>query len=415
MVGNLTPHLNQRLSPELQRLLRLAGEIALEQGQGLYLVGGAVRDLLLGRANLDLDLVVERDAPRLASLLADRIGGKVTIHHRFGTAKLRHENLIIDLATARAETYSHPGALPTVHPGSIADDLARRDFTINAMAIYLDPDNFGQLVDPFQGEKDLGHKLIRVLHPRSFVDDATRMLRAVRYEQRFDFQLEETTESLLRRDLSMIHTISGDRIRHELELIFKEARPEKPLRRAAELYLLQEIHAALKGNGWIAKAFEQARSTANPPSPGLYLSLAVHHFSQGEGEEFITSLNIPKATARAIRDTLSLRENLASLEAPQLSLSAIHRLLRDYSPTSILAWDIASESPLIQQRLHLYLDRLRYVKSSLNGKDLQDMGLPPGPQIGEILEALHEARLDQRVKTRAEEVDLVRRWLSQEG
>ena len=415
MVGNLTPHLNQRLSPELQRLLRLAGEIALEQGQGLYLVGGAVRDLLLGRANLDLDLVVERDAPRLASLLADRIGGKVTIHHRFGTAKLRHENLIIDLATARAETYSHPGALPTVHPGSIADDLARRDFTINAMAIYLDPDNFGQLVDPFQGEKDLGHKLIRVLHPRSFVDDATRMLRAVRYEQRFDFQLEETTESLLRRDLSMIHTISGDRIRHELELIFKEARPEKPLRRAAALYLLQEIHAALKGNGWIAKAFEQARSTANPPSPGLYLSLAVHHFSQGEGEEFITSLNIPKATARAIRDTLSLRENLASLEAPQLSLSAIHRLLRDYSPTSILAWDIASESPLIQQRLHLYLDRLRYVKSSLNGKDLQDMGLPPGPQIGEILEALHEARLDQRVKTRAEEVDLVRRWLSQEG
>ena len=414
MANNLTSQLNQRLSPELQRLLRIAGEVALEQGQGLYLVGGAVRDLLLGRANLDLDLVVEREAPRLASLLADRIGGKVVIHHRFGTAKLRHQNLTIDLATARAETYSRPGALPTVHTGSIADDLARRDFTINAMAIYLDPDNFGQLVDPFQGEKDLAHKLIRVLHPRSFVDDATRMLRAVRYEQRFDFQLQETTESLLRRDLSMIHTISGDRIRHELELIFKEALPEKPLRRAAELGVLQEIHAALKGNGWITKAFQQARSTANPPSLGLYLSLAVHHFSQDEAEDFIASLNIPKATARVIRDTLSLREKLASLEAPQLSLSTIHRLLQDYSPTSILVWAIASESPLIQQRLHLYLDRLRYVKSSLNGKDLQDMGLPPGPQIGEILKALHEARLDQKVKTRAEEVDLVRRWLSQE-
>jgi tRNA nucleotidyltransferase (CCA-adding enzyme) len=415
MATNLASQLNQRLSPEIRRLLRIAGEIALEGGQGLYLVGGVVRDLLLGQANLDLDLVVERDAPRVASLLADKIGGKVVTHRRFGTAKLRHQNLIIDLATCRAETYSHPGALPTVHPGSIADDLARRDFTINAMAIRLDPDNFGQLVDPFQGEKDLAHKLIRILHPRSFVDDATRMLRAIRYEQRFDFRLEVTTEELLKRDLSTIHTISSDRIRHELELIFKEARPEKPLRRAAELYLLQEIHAALKGNGWIAKTFEQARSTANPPSPGLYLSLAVHHFSQGEGEEFIISLNIPKATARVIRDTLSLRENLASLEAPQLSLSAIHHLLQDYSPTSILVWAIASESPLIQQRLHLYLDRLRYVKSSLNGKDLQDMGLPPGPQIGEILEALHEARLDQRVKTRAEEVDLVRRWLSQEG
>jgi tRNA nucleotidyltransferase (CCA-adding enzyme) len=377
-------------------------------------VGGAVRDLLLGQANLDLDLVVEREAPWLASLLADRIGGKVVTHHRFGTAKLRHQNMTIDLATARAETYSRPGALPTVHPSSIADDLARRDFTINAMAIHLDLNNFGQLVDPFQGEQDLRHKLVRVLHPRSFIDDATRMLRAVRYEQRFDFQLEQTTESLLQRDLSMIHTISGDRIRHELELIFKEACPEKSLRRAAELGVLQEIHPALKGNGWITKAFEQVRSIANPPSLGLYLSLAIHHFSQDEAEDFITNLNIPKATARVIRDTLSLRENLTSLEAPQLSPSTICRLLQDYSPTSILVWAIASESPLIQQRLHLYLDRLRYVKSSLNGKDLQNMGLPPGPRIGEILEALHEARLDQKVKARAEEVDLVRRWLSQE-
>jgi len=383
MASNLASQLNQRLSPEVQRLLRMAGEIALEGGHGLYLVGGAVRDLFLGRAN-------------------------------FGTAKLRHQNLTIDLATCRAETYSHPGALPTVHPGSIADDLSRRDFTINAMAIRLDPDNFGQLVDPFQGERDLAHKLIRVLHPRSFVDDATRMLRAVRYEQRFDFRLEAATEELLKRDLSMIHTISGDRIRHELELIFKEARPEKPLRRAAELCLLQEIHAALKGNGWIAKAFEQARSTANPPSLGLYLSLAVHHFSRDEAEDLITSLNIPKATARVIQDTLSLRENLASLEAPQLSPSAIYRLLQDYSPTSILAWAIASESPLIRQRLHLYLDRLRYVKSSLNGQDLQNMGLPPGPRMGQMLKALHEAKLDQKAKTRAEEVALVRRWLSQE-
>ena len=413
MTKNLASQLEQRLSSEPLDLIRTAGELARELGLGLYLVGGVVRDLLLGRATFDLDLVVEGDAPRLANLLAERRGGQVVIHRRFGTAKLRCQDLSIDLATARAETYAHPGALPTVSPGSINDDLLRRDFTINAMAIHLDPDNFGKLVDPFGGEKDLEHKLIRILHEKSFVDDATRMLRAIRYEQRFDFQLETTAEQLLRRDLSLLHTVSGDRVRHELELILKEEQPEKPLQRAGELGLLQEIHPSLKGDGWLKEKFPQARSVAHPPPLGLYFSLLVYHLSQKEGEDFIARLRIPGATARAIRDSLRLKENLLPLTSPDLSPSATYRLLQDYSPTSILACAIASDSSLLHQRLHLYLNKLRYIKTSLNGKALQQLGIPPGPRLGEILRLLHKAKLDQKVKTREEEMELVRLWLSQ--
>jgi tRNA nucleotidyltransferase (CCA-adding enzyme) len=415
MTRNVASRLEQLLPSQRLDLIQAAGELARELGVGLYLVGGVVRDLLLGRATFDLDLVAEGDAPRLANLLAERRGGQVVIHRRFGTAKLRCQDLSIDLATARAETYAHPGALPTVSPGSINDDLLRRDFTINAMAIHLDPDNFGKLVDPFGGEKDLEHKLIRILHEKSFVDDATRMLRAIRYEQRFDFQLETTAEQLLRRDLSMLHTVSGDRVRHELELILKEEQPEKPLQRAGEVGLLQEIHPSLKGDGWLKKKFPQARSVAHPPPLGLYFSLLVYHLSQKEGEDFIARLRIPGVIARAIRDSLRLKEDLLPLTSADLSPSATYRLLQDYSPTSILACAIASDSSLLHQRLHLYLNKLRYIKTSLNGKALQQLGIPPGPHLGEILRLLHEARLDQKVKTREEEVELVRLWLSQGG
>jgi tRNA nucleotidyltransferase (CCA-adding enzyme) len=413
MTKNLAARLEQRLSSELLTLIRVAGEIAVERGQGIYLVGGAVRDLLLGRINFDLDLVVEGDAPKLASLLTERVGGEVLVHRRFGTAKFRCEDLSIDFATARAETYAHPGALPSVQPGSIGDDLRRRDFTINAMAVPLNEADFGNLLDPYDGEKDIGNKLIRILHEKSFIDDATRILRVIRYEKRFDFQLERTTESLLRRDLAMLNTLSGDRIRHELELILKEEHPERMLWRAGELGVLKEIHPSLEGNGWLEEKFQQARSSARPPSAALYFSLLLYHFSQDEGEQFIVRMKIPGAAARVIRDTLRLKENLQALAVAGLTSGAIYRLLEYYSTTSILSNALASDSPLVCQRLHLYLNKLRYVKTSLDGEALQKMGLSPGPRLGEMLRALHEAKLDQRIKTKKEEEELVRHWLSE--
>ncbi len=415
MTKNLAHQLEQYLPFQILNIIREAGEVASELGLRLYLVGGVVRDLLLGKTSLDLDLVVEGEAPKLAGLLAQKKGGEIIVHRRFGTAKFRHNDLSIDFATARTETYAHPGALPSVRPGSITDDLSRRDFTINAMAVCLEPDNFGKLVDPFRGQEDIEHKLIRILHERSFIDDATRMLRAIRYEQRFDFQLESTTEQLLRRDLAMLNTISGDRMRHELELILKEEHPEKPIRRAAELGVLREIYPSLKGNGWLKEKFQQARAKTYPIPLSVYFTLLVYHLSPEEAEDFIARLRIPGRTAQVIHSALRLKANLPILATPELSPSSIYRLLQDYSPSSILANAIASDSILNQQRLNLYLDKLRYVKTSLNGEALQQMGLSPGPQLGEILRVLHEARLDQKVKTRKEEIKLVRHWLSQGG
>jgi len=415
VTDNLATQLQQRLAPEYLGLIRAAGELASDLGAGLYLVGGAARDLLLGQASFDIDLVVEGDAPRLASLLAQQTGGQVVVHHRFGTAKLSIRNLTLDLSTARSETYLHPGALPAVRPSSIKNDLARRDFTINSMAIRLNRDDFGQLLDPFEGEKDLARKLIRILHEKSFVDDATRMLRAIRYEQRFDFWLEPNTENLLRRDISKLHTISGDRIRHELELILKEELPEKPLRRAGDLGLLRTIYPSLRGNGWMTQRFQEARSLLHPPPLGLYFSLLLYHLSQAEAEDVIARLKMPRAISRVILDTLRLKQDYIALESPDLSPSGIYHLLENRSFPSLLACVAATDSPLITSRLHLYLDKLRHVRTSLNGTALQQMGVPPGPRVGEVLKALQEAKLDGQARTKQEEIDLVRAWLSRGG
>jgi len=412
MPRNLLQQLEEYLSPELLRLLQAVRDTAAEQRFALYLVGGAVRDLLLDRANFDLDLVVEGDAIMLARQLAQKTGAKVVVHSRFGTARIRHEGSSLDLATARTETYSRPGALPTVCRGSIEDDLYRRDFSINAMAVRLDSGDSGKLLDCYGGEKDLEHRLVRVLHSGSFVDDATRILRALRYEQRLDFKLEPTTGELLRRDVKMLSTVSGDRIRHELELILKEEYPEKILQRAGELGVLFQIDPSLEGDGWLKQKLQQARARVCPLPLALSFSLLIYRFGQQGSERFIRQLKVPGNVSRGIRDTLRLKGALQAFDVSNLAPSEIYRLLRGYFPASILACALASDSGLVSERLQLYLDKLRYVKTLLNGEDLRRMGLPPGQRLGEVLRALHEAKLDHRVKTRKEEEDLVRSWLN---
>jgi len=413
MSRNVINQMEQYLSPESLRLIQKAGALAAEKRLGIYLVGGVVRDVLLGRANSDLDLVVEGNAVGLAESLAGEVGGRLIVHRRFGTAKIRTGNLTIDLAMARAETYARPGALPSVRAGSIHDDLARRDLTVNAMALRLDPTNFGKLVDPFDGQQDLESKLIRILHDRSFIDDATRMLRAVRYEQRFAFRLEATTEKLLRQNVAMLGTISSDRIRHELELILKEERPEKALKRAGDLGLLGEVHPALKGNGWLEKRFVKAREVASPPTPTLYFALLTYPIGVRDCEDLIARLKMPGTVSRVILDTARLRGQMPLLDAPDLPPSAICGSLQEYSPTSVLACAIVADSALFQERMDLYLTRWRHVRTALDGSALQKLGVPSGPRLGRMLKALYRAKLDGKIGTREDETELVQRWLSQ--
>jgi len=410
---NLASRIEKQLPAELVHFMQAAGEIASGQEHSLYLVGGVVRDLLLGRANFDLDIVVEGDAINLASRLTQVYPGKIITHSRFNTAKLQWDKWSVDLATARSETYAKPGALPSVKPGTLKADLFRRDFTINTMAIHLTPSRYGELIDLYEGMHDLEHKLIRILHEKSFIDDATRIWRALRYEQRLNFQLEETTFKLLKRDIPMLDTISSDRIRHELELVLKEEFPEKVLRRAEELRVLQWLNLSLKGDDWLADRFEQARqlSSPNPPPTGLYMALLAYRLTNAETEQLITKLRLPKSLAQTLRDTSSIKARLKSLADPTLPPSSIYQLLYGYSSLAINANSLASDSSIVRQHIQLFLNKLRYIKPALTGDDLQRMGISPGPRIKEILQLLHEARLDGKVTSKQGEEEMVKGWL----
>jgi tRNA nucleotidyltransferase (CCA-adding enzyme) len=405
---NLSRQIEEYLPQPLLEVVNEISRQADKPGQHLYIVGGVVRDLLLGYPNFDLDLVVEGDALKLAQQVAPTSQAKFLAHKRFGTAKLKYNDFTLDLATARKETYARPGALPTVTPGTLTDDLIRRDFSINAMAISMSRGDYGELIDPYQGRSDLEHRLVRVLHSRSFTDDATRILRGVRYEQRFGFEFEAQTADLLKRDIPMLDTISGDRIRHELELILKEQRPELAIKQLAELGALARINPSLKGDSWIAEKFDRARRLKKLTQlPSLYFCLLVYSFNEKDIEQFLVHLHIPTKLSRAMRDTLHLKTGLPPLDRASLKPSQVYYLLTEYEPLAVQANAIATGSPTARRSLQLFLTRLRYVRTALDGDDLEKLGISPGPEMGRILRMLHKAKLDGDIHTRADEEKLV--------
>src|SRR3989338_4893028 len=238
----------KKLPKEILDLLYLAEDIAFQNNMRAYLVGGFVRDLLLGVKNLDLDIAIEGDGIKFAEELSDRLNSKLIRHRRFGTATIasRH-NLKIDIATARKEFYPKAAHLPVVSPGTLRDDLFRRDFTINAMSISIMKEDFGSLIDLFEGRADLKHKKIKILHSLSFIDDPTRILRAIRFEKRYNFRLEPQTLKLLKEavHLKMLQQVQPQRIRDELVLLLKEGRALKQIMRLRQLGGFSFIHPRL--------------------------------------------------------------------------------------------------------------------------------------------------------------------------
>jgi tRNA nucleotidyltransferase (CCA-adding enzyme) len=406
---NLTSSIKEQLSDIVVQFIKYAGNIAEQHQQRLYLVGGAVRDLLRECINLDIDMVVEGDAIKLAQEIANPLKAKITAHPYFGTAKIKWGTHSADFITARAETYARPGALPTVKPGTIQDDLARRDFTINAMAIELNPRHFGGLLDPFNGRQDLKKRLLRVLHEKSFIDDATRIWRALRYEQRLGFRIEPTTRLLIKRDIANLKTISGDRIRHELELVLLEEMPEKALRRAYELDVLMKLHPALKADSWLIESFEKARKycRTNIVHPELYLALLYYRLNLNDLEYIITYLHLPKETTEILRNTIAIKDKTDELLTPGLAPSEVYNLLHGYHLIAYTA-NIITASESAAEHIELYLNVLRHINPALSGEDLKRLGVPQGPRIKEALQKLREARLDGKISSKKAEEEWVR-------
>ena len=413
------------LPAPLLKLIRKASQTATQMGSSLYVVGGFVRDLLLGTPTLDLDLVVEGNAIALAKRLQKKVGGRVTSHARFGTAKLILDEKAfpipyLDFVTARTEFYEHPTALPQVERSSIKQDLHRRDFTINTLAICLDPDRYGELLDFYGGEQDLKRGLIRVLHSLSFVEDPTRMLRAARLEQRLGFRLEERTEELIGNALDLLDRTTGERIRHELYLILEEEVPEEALCRLDELGVLAQIHPRLRCDDWLKERFRRLRespiSNFQPPTSNfqisiLYLALLTYRLSAPDLESFVKRLKIAGEDAALLRQVNRLLLSTSEL-VKERRPSAIYRLLKHYSGAAIFVLWIATDSESVRERLELYHRTLRFVEPEIDGEYLKAMGLQPSPLFGHILSALRDACLDGEVSSLEEEEAFVEELLA---
>jgi tRNA nucleotidyltransferase (CCA-adding enzyme) len=406
----LVEKLLSRLSAPMAAILIETVKAARRRGLPLYLVGGSVRDLLLERSHLDVDLAVEGDAVSLAEDLAAAVGARLAVHRRFGTASLRGLDIGLDLAQARDEHYDRPGALPSVRPATIAQDLARRDFTVNALALGLAGEQAGLLLDPYGGQRDLAARRLRVLHERSFQDDATRVLRGLRYEGRLGFRLEPTTQHLLCRDLSYLDTISGARLRRELLAILAEDCPERILARAKALGVLPALHPALSFDRRRAVAFAAARGRPLAPLPEVYLCLLVASATPAQVEGALLRLALHGAWERALRDALRLRQEASRLAAPGLRPSQVVAILEPLSTAAIDAHALLEPPGIVRRRLRQYLEDWRYRRPALRGHDLRALGVAPGPAMGQMLARLRAARLDGEARRREDEVMLIRAW-----
>ena len=407
--------LKDRTSPDLWTLITRLADLAADRASPLYIVGGRVRDLLLERPATDLDLVVEGDALELVRALAFDQGGEAIVHPRFGTATYRTGTLRFDLATARTESYSRPGVLPDVRPGPIEEDLARRDFTVNAMALRLSPPDTGTLLDRFGSRQDVEDGLIRVLHDGSFVDDPTRIMRAIRYEQRLGFRIEPSTLALLSRDLHLLPSVGVDRLRRELDLFLLEPAPELPLLRADFLGVLRTIDPALHLGARLSEIFQFARRQLGQVEPAIYLALLLYSAETGKAMQFLDRYRFPKESIGVVKGTLALRDSETIISVEGLRNSQVHALFKGFDRDSVSAFGIAAEHEIARARAADYLSRLADVRPELTGKDLINLGMPRGPKIGQVLNRLLDARLDGLTSSREDEAALIKEWLTESG
>ena len=416
----VTALLRDGLPSRRLRQLRAAGRVGRARGTPVYLIGGSVRDLLLSAPSPDLDLCVVGDGIAFARVLARELQASVSEQRRFMTAKVKAAGGVIDIATARRETYPRPGALPHVTPGAIEDDLARRDFTVNALAIRLDDRAPRHLLDPFGGCGDLAQRQLRILHRQSFVDDPTRLLRAARYAARLGFRLERTTRRLAEEAVrgGCLDTVSGDRIRRELMLLLDEPRAARGIELCACLGILTTLHqslevgpqtlAALRAAGTVCRRFSRAAPGASVDCGLTRLLILAGCLSPREAPPLIRRLGLTSRQGQALRGYLGRGARARrTLALPNPRNSTVVRALEGLSLEGVAA--LAATSPVIvRNRCELFVKRLRDLRARVRGGDLSQLGFAPGPAWSRALKAARDARLDGRARSREDELRIAR-------
>lgn len=406
----------KNLTLESNRILESFSELARLEGVKIYLVGGAVRDLMLGRKTFDLDIVVEGDAIKFAHKFAEKNKKKFKKHHVFGTATVYFDNYHVDFVTARNETYAFSGALPRVSPASLREDLFRRDFTINAMAISLNRVDYGKLVDFDGGEKDLKSGLIRILHEKSFLDDPTRILRAVRFEQRFSFKIERDTLRLLQQaaGCKAFDSVNPHRLRDDLVFILKEPRPYGYIARLSKLKALFFIDKKLQINKKDALLFNRIDKAVyfyektfkfhrKLDEYILYLAAILIKLSKNEVTTFIETFGFKKgdrARILSIYDNLSRAKRLNRKSLPH----KIYQFLNPFSFESAVFFYAYYRQKGIRKHISFFLGNLSIMRLKLKGHDLRQMGFAPLTLYGKLFEKLLYAKMDKGLETVEEEI-----------
>jgi tRNA nucleotidyltransferase (CCA-adding enzyme) len=414
-------------------LIEAIANHAQKQNINMYMVGGVVRDLFLNRPNLDIDLVLEADAINFARSLCDILGGEINSHRPFGTAtwildegvvnKLQVELATlpdhIDFATSRNEFYDHPTALPSVYSSSIKLDLLRRDFTMNTLAIQLSPErSANRLLDFYGGFNDLQNKTIRVLHSLSFVDDPTRVLRAIRFEHRLGFTIEKRTAELIDSAHPMLRRITGERLRNELKSLLNENEPERELLIMQGRGILPAIHPDLNFDALAVNNFKTARETQDhwPLQIGkirhIYWHIIMSYLPPERLSDLCGRLLFGRNWINSFILVAKIMQQSKIINDENSSVSDIVHELEGLRNTALVAlWIMSDEMP--RQRIEHYLNDWKNIQSAITGHTLRELGLPPGPQYRALLGQIRDARLNAEVKNEDEERQLLDKLLKE--
>ena len=424
---NVYSLMNERIPERIVNMLISIGKIAMEAGFQAYVVGGFVRDLLLSKPNEDIDIVIEGDGIKFARKFAKRINARVHSYKKFGTATITFsDGFKIDVASARMEYYKFPAALPTVEMSSVKLDLFRRDFTINTLAIQLTHDNLGTLVDFFSGQRDIKYKIIRVLHNLSFVEDPTRIFRAIRFEQRFGFSIGKLTSGLIKSavKIGVVKKLSGRRVFSEIRQILEEENPVPAVKRLADYDLFNVIHpsvrltkkciALLNSVKNVISWFELLFLEESYMKWAVFFLVIIRRTPKKVSKEICQRFEFPFSHEKMFcDDRFSAEKTIKWLEENfPVKNSLLYDRLSTYKTELILYMMAVAEHNRIKKNISNYFTDLKSVDITITGNDLINMGVTPGPLFKEILKAVFDAKLNGTLKTKKDELEFARNYVS---
>ena len=404
---NLLFLLHTSTTERVRDIIDAAIKLSQQRGSRIFLVGGTVRDLLLRLKPRDFDFIIDNDPKSFIDDLSSKLRANRAYYSQFKTSTITIDGLRFDFARTRTEIYDRPGVLPRIHDASVEEDLYRRDFSINSMALELTDPKKPYLLDPTGGLADIANRAIRILHSSSFLDDPTRILRAIRYEQRLKFKITTNTRDLLLKAVKArtLSTVSGDRIRNEIDLIMDEPERASIFLRASRLGVLCSLHSSLSSGNWIKSLKKTGEDKLT------YISTMAYKLSSNQTNSFISLINAPKDWAKVLKDMSYLSQKETTLNALSLQPIEIYLMLKNRSIHSLNAFKYSTNLKTTRKNICLYLDKYRHIHPSINGDRLMNLGVSQGPDIQIVLKNILAGRLNGTISTLPEEIQLAQAYL----